>query len=228
MSMKKRGDGTSTEQAGPIETELRLAGDAKTLTSVFGSPLMTSLGRDEDKLTDLKSSYYDTEDQQLRAKGLALRVRTEAGGHCQTLKSGDASHAALLSRSEWSVAVDSDRPDLDALPEEARNLLPKAAKRGQLRNAFTTRVRRRTREVSGEGNDLPSCRIEAALDLGEIETPRGALPVAELELELLEGDAAALYRLAQDLHALGPLRLETRSKSSRAYDRLCRTSAIPS
>jgi CHAD domain-containing protein len=43
------------------------------------------------------------------------------------------------------------------------------------------------------------------------------MPIAEVELELLEGSPEALYALALELDALTPLRLETRSKSARGY-----------
>ena len=62
-----------------------------------------------------------------------------------------------------------------------------------------------------------SSLIEAALDLGAIEANGATLPIAEIELELLEGSPEALYALALELDALAPLQLETRSKSARGY-----------
>lgn len=218
--MAKRGDRPTVKQSWPIETELRLAGDPDTLLALFSSPLMASQDGGGDKLTNLESSYYDTEDRLLRAKGLALRVRADGTSHQQTLKAGDADHAALLKRGEWTVAIDGDQPELEALPEEAQTLLPKAVRKGSLQKAFATHVQRRIREVVINGQNKQVSRIEAALDLGDIETDSGSLPVAEIELELLEGPPQSLYQLALDLQELGPVRLETRSKSSRAYDRL--------
>jgi len=42
-------------------------------------------------------------------------------------------------------------------------------------------------------------------------------PVCEIELELKEGDVAALYDIALDMLAVAPLRLERRSKSARGF-----------
>ena len=43
------------------------------------------------------------------------------------------------------------------------------------------------------------------------------MPIAEIELELLEGSPDALYNLALELDKLAPLRIETRSKSALGY-----------
>ena len=59
--------------------------------------------------------------------------------------------------------------------------------------------------------------IEAALDPGTIETRGDRMPIAEIELELLEGSPEALYNLALELDKLAPLRIETRSKSALGY-----------
>lgn len=219
--MGKRGDQPSSKQSCPIETELRLTGDPRTLEQAFDSSFMPSHQGQDDKLSDLKNSYFDTEDRQLRANGLALRVRADGtGSQRQTLKAGDGAKAALLKRREWEMVIDQDQPDLGALPKNGLALLPKSARQGGLQKAFETRVKRRTRKIEINGQDRPASLIEAALDFGEIVTESGSLPIAEIELELLDGPSPALYELALSLQSLGPLHLETRSKSSRAYDQL--------
>ncbi|MDH3661978.1 MAG: CHAD domain-containing protein, partial [Alphaproteobacteria bacterium] len=200
----------------PMETELRLVGDAQALEAVFASPHMALEPGVKEKVSDLESRYFDTADLELRDRGLAFRVRADGRGYQQTLKTGDDANAALLKRGEWQTALDDDRPRPDALPKGARQCLPKATFENGLQLAFTTRVRRRVREVTL----ADAGRIEAALDLGEIDVEARGLPIAELELELLEGRPEALYRLALDLQEIGPLRVETRSKSARAFDRL--------
>ncbi len=218
--MGKKSDQPAIEEARTIETELRLTGDPETLNSAFNSPPLASKKGGEDRIVDLKNAYYDTVDQKLRAEGLALRVRHDGNGRQQTLKAGDASQAALLKRGEWNVTVGTDHPCLDTLPKEAVALLPKEASQGDLRKTFETRVQRRVRQISINGTGKTKGRIEASLDVGEIETETGTLPIAELELELLKGEPQTLYQVALDLQKAGPLQLETRSKSSRAYDQL--------
>ena len=77
---------------------------------------------------------------------------------------------------------------------------------------FATRVRRTVQRVETTDHAGRPSLIEAALDFGGIEANGAKLPIAEVELELLEGSPEALYALALELDALAPLRLETRSQ----------------
>jgi inorganic triphosphatase YgiF len=87
----------------------------------------------------------------------------------------------------------------------------------ELETQFTTRVRRRVRRVRLVDQKGRESLIEAALDSGTIECQGGCMPIAEIELELLEGSPDALYSLALELDKLAPLRIETRSKSALGY-----------
>ena len=51
----------------------------------------------------LDNVYYDTDDQRLRARGLAFRVRKDGRRFYQTLKSDDAAGLAAY-RGEWQSA----------------------------------------------------------------------------------------------------------------------------
>ncbi len=204
------------EKSEPVELELRLAGDPEILHAVFASSSLAPESGQDDDVSELESRYFDTPDLDLRAKGLAYRVRANGKGYKQTLKAGDEAKAAVLKRGEWETPLNDGDPKPEALPKRARQRMPKAAFEEGLDQAFVTRVKRRSRKiVVGDAG-----RIEAALDLGEIETGAGDLPIAEIELELLEGQPATLYDLALELQKIGPLRLETRSKSARAFDQL--------
>jgi inorganic triphosphatase YgiF len=198
-----------------VEQELRLTGDAKALQAVFDAEPLVSRS-DGAKKVDLANRYVDTDDRRLRARGLALRIRKSGKGYRQTLKAGDEAHGALLKRGEWETSLDQDRLNLDALPNPARRLISKAVKNGELKTVFETKFRRRTRRLTLDGQGKLAT-IEAALDLGKIEAGGNSSPIAEIELELLEGEPASLYQLALELQERAPLRLETRSKSNRAF-----------
>jgi inorganic triphosphatase YgiF len=81
---------------------------------------------------------------------------------------------------------------------------------------FATRVRRQVRRLETGNGDGRSV-VEAALDVGAIEADGQRLPIAELELELVEGAPEEIYELALQLDAATPLHIETRSKSVRGY-----------
>jgi inorganic triphosphatase YgiF len=59
--------------------------------------------------------------------------------------------------------------------------------------------------------------VEVAIDQGRVTTPRGSVPICEIELELKDGEPDALFDLALALNKETPLRLETSSKSDRGY-----------
>ncbi len=160
----------------------------------------------------LISTYYDTPDSALKQRGLTLRVRDQGGHFLQTVKEGDLASGDLLSRGEWEDPVAESRPDPDATQSGSR--LPEGAA-DDLRPFFVTEVTRTIFAIE----PLAGTAIEAAVDEGEIravDKDRAEL-ISEAELELKNGDAAALYDLAAQLLEVTPLRIETRSKSERGY-----------
>jgi inorganic triphosphatase YgiF len=218
--MAGRADKRALKAGTSIEAELRLAGEPDVLKAVFDSPFLALEGDRSETLQDLESCYFDTPDQDLRARGLAYRVRSNGKGYVQTLKAGDTAQGALTKRGEWEIMLDDARPKPAALPKAARTRLPTSAIKNGLQQAFKTSVQRRTREIGIMDGERLAGRVEVALDLGEIETRAGDLAVSEIELELIDGQPEALYKLALDLQEFGRLHLETRSKSTRAFHQL--------
>ena len=200
---------------GDNEVELKLQGRPEALKALFAGPAIAARATGRGITRRLENVYYDTADQRLRARGLAFRVRRDGRRYLQTLKSDDA--AGLVAwRGEWQSPLASAEPDLGLLPAQANEVLDGLVGPGELRSLFTTRVRRQTRRLAA-GNGGAPCLIEAALDLGAIEADGRSQPIAEIELELLQGSPKALYDLALELDALAPLQIETRSKSVRGY-----------
>ena len=217
MDGKNQSDAVDTAAtAGPgAETELKLRGEPEALMAVFAGPAICDKATGRGRSMRLENVYYDTADQRLRARGLAFRVRRQGRRFVQTLKSGDT--AGLVAyRGEWQTPLGSADPDLELLPAAASQVLDELVTPGELRSLFTTRVRRQTRRLAGGANGSSSL-IEAALDLGAIEADGRSQPIAEIELELIDGPPRALYDLALELDALTPLQVETRSKSVRGY-----------
>lgn len=200
----------TSQQPPPREIELKLAASPEALETLRGADLIARHARNQGVTRRLDAVYYDTPDRLLDRNGLSLRVRRSGKRHVQTLKrsgSGDP-----LSRDEWEVALPDGTLDLALLPlaEIGEPLASLSA--GQLAPVFTTRIRRRLRRL-----DYAGALIEIAFDDGTIEAGEKRLPVAEVELELKEGEAAALYELGLALLDIAALQLETQSKSARGY-----------
>ncbi|MGI9435703.1 MAG: CHAD domain-containing protein, partial [Geminicoccaceae bacterium] len=218
--MGKRKARIVAEGSSTVEHELRLAGQADALVAAFDTPQMLADDSGPDKATSLENCYFDTENYGLRAKGLAFRIRKRGETFVQTLKVGDNAQGALLSRGEYEVTLENGDLKPDALPKQGAAILAETARGDDLREIFKTRVERRTRRLQLHGDETSAARVEASLDLGEITTDAGSEPIAEIELELIKGRTDTLYQLALELQETGSFRLETRSKSSRAYDLL--------
>ncbi|MGH6899473.1 MAG: inorganic triphosphatase, partial [Geminicoccaceae bacterium] len=199
-----------------VEIELKLSGRPEHLKRAFSSTAIRARATGRDQTRRLENVYYDTDDQRLRACGLAFRVRKDGRRYYQTLKSDDARGLAAY-RGEWQTPLRSREPDLALMPPGATAVLNGVARSDELKAVFTTHVRRLVRLLAATDRHGRPSLVEAALDLGTIECNGGCLPIAELELELLDGSPDALYALALELDALAPLHVETRSKSARGY-----------
>ena len=214
------GDGGVTsgvaEGESTLELELTLGGDAAALDRGWRAAVPTGGAGSAQRL---RSTYYDTGDFRLRRRGFTLRIREEGERLVQTLKSDGPSPAgAVLRRNEWSRPVETHAPTLPVASDPARCAMRWG--RCGLRNS-----RRHSPPTSCAAPPWSRSRhraaarlwVELALDRGEITADGRRDRVSELELELVEGPASALYELAMRLQASAPLCIQTASKAKRGY-----------
>ncbi len=194
----------------PREVELKLAipkGSVGALKhhAAFKTSTAQSVHRRHEVTT-----YFDTPDQALAQRGMSLRIRGADGKRVQTLKA-DGKGGVAADRAEWEWPVEREEPDLSLLERlPISNRLPHPL---DLEPVLVTDIDRTTRILDLDGATV----VEAAFDEGSIVAGPARLPVRELELELRNGDPAALYRLALELHATVPLLVEGESKAARGY-----------
>lgn len=191
----------------PQEIELKLSFDSQDSDRLAGAALLTGSPA---PVVTLDAVYYDTGDHALRAAGYSLRVRREDGRHVQTIKAA-GNGAGLFVRREWERAMEGETPVLDPVADPLHEAVG-AALLDDLRPVFRTDVLRERRIVERDG-----ARIEIAIDTGEVLAGDCREPLCELELELLSGDAHALFAAARELDAAAPLRLSVLSKPERGY-----------
>ena len=202
-----------------LEIELKLVGDPAVLESAWATPGLKKLRAKPTPAKKLSSTYYDTSDFDLRKHGIGLRVRADGDGFTQTLKTA-AQQSNGIRRQEWNVSL--AEPDVDLSAFKRTRALAGVDGLDRLGPVFETIFTRQTAMLKSPREDA-SARVELALDRGEIKAERAAIPIAEIELELKEGDPAAIFDLALALSEEAPLRVETRSKWSRGWDLIAGT-----
>src|SRR6266540_4114301 len=165
----------------------------------------------------LVSAYYDTAGGALASAGVALRIRRDGKRFVQTVKGPpeDGSDAALSSRAEYEWPL--RRPAIDATVLRATpwsGLLRRALDDG-LVNRFTTDVTRRELPLALSGGT----RARLCVDSGEIRAPgvRQRVPIAEIEIELVDGEPTRMYELARALAHDLPVALLPASKAERGF-----------
>ena len=194
------------------EVELKLTLPPEALAMLRGHPALAQRAAGRARTTRLVSAYYDTPTQELRAAGVALRLRRDGKRWLQTVKDEGSASAGLHTRSEyeWSLT----RPRLDArklatTPWHANF----AATAARLRPAFTTDFSRTAQPLAFDDGS----RAMLCVDRGEIRAGRRKIALSEIEIELIEGSAERLYELALALISDLPLAIAHASKAERGY-----------
>jgi inorganic triphosphatase YgiF len=197
-----------SEQMMPLELEVKLHLLPGAVAALEAHPTFRACSVPAQDLQQV-TTYFDTTDWDLARNGASLRIRRTNEQRVQTLKlRGDGEDP--FSRNEWEWEVEGDAPDLNRLAETpAGSLLGETP---SLRPAFTAEMQRTVRLLRFGG-----ATIEASLNQGFVSVGETLEEVRELELELKEGEVAALYRLAVELHATLPLTLGVESKAERGW-----------
>lgn len=195
-----------------VEVELKLSVDPDAMAAVRRHPALAQLASGPWRTTRVVSTYFDTPECQLRKAGVALRVRRNGRRWLQTVKSEGSQLAGLSTRSEFEWPLDSPRIDAGKLSETPwRDLFDATAAR--VRPRFVTDVTRRSQLLAS----AQGAKAVLSLDMGEIRAGRKRAPIAEMEIELVEGAPAFAYALARDLAADLPVKVEHESKAERGY-----------
>lgn len=182
------------------EIELKFLMDAEAAAAV-----LAALPPGETAVKDMVATYFDTDDHWLRRTGFGLRVRRTGVERIQTLKSMLGEDGG---RDEWEWPVEADAPDVTLLAGTPAALPAGAA----LLPLFTVSSRRALRMVQVEG-----ALIELVIDDARVEAGGRVDAFLELELELKDGEPAALSRLAAQLSAVADLTPTELTKAGRGY-----------
>lgn len=197
----------------PVEIELTLRLEPKSASRLIHDPLLAKLKQGPRKTRRLVTTYFDTSDFRLQRQRAALRVRQIGDRRIQTVKLAPMPEDGVLARREWERDIDGNAPDLrDIDDRHVRRILRGDDVKDKLEPIFVAEITRSTIPVKLDGSD-----IEVAVDVGEIKTESGSVPVCEAELELKSGNVGSVYKLAQELTKRIPLAVESMSKAERGY-----------
>ncbi|QIH11632.1 MULTISPECIES: CYTH domain-containing protein [unclassified Pseudomonas] len=198
------------------ETEIKLRASRETLVALREHPLLKKRNKSGWERRELMNQYFDTPDRDLAQAKVALRMRRDGDVVIQTLKTRGQSVAGLSERNEYDWQLPKAKLDLKKLdgqcwPEALAELDKKT-----LKPMFTTDFVRERAEIAW-GRGKAKVVIEAALDLGQVIAGKHKEEICELELELREGEPAALLELAAELALTLPLMPCDISKAERGY-----------
>lgn len=202
------------------ETEIKLRVSRETLAALREHPLLKKRNKSGWERLELFNQYFDTPERDLANAKVALRLRRDGDAIIQTLKTRGQSVAGLSERNEynWDLAkakLDIKKLDGECWPEQLADLDKKTIK-----PLFTTDFVREKAEIAW-GRGKTKVVIEAALDLGNVIVGKQKEEICELELELREGEPAALLELAAELAqtlALMPCDISKAERGYRLFD----------
>lgn len=190
-----------------MEFERKLAADtAETLDQILTHEAIRQAICQPMVEIPMETVYYGDRDGILSAHRWTLRRRMEGKVSVVTCKTpGDGPYC----RGEWELHADdlvAALPQLIAAgaPRELLNLQ-------DLHPICGAKFIRRALLL-----DLHTCKVELALDLGKLFRDDRVGPICEVELELKDGDPAAMLELGDQLCAAYSLHDEPKSKFCRA------------
>jgi triphosphatase len=197
-------------------TALRLALPPDEAPRLRRHPLLSALDEGRPSRSVVSLLYYDTERFDLLHAGLALRVRRAGRHYVQTLEVLAPPGLGPSVRRELDALVPDERPEPGAIPDlDLRDRVAGRLAGRPLTRAFEVHLDRSRRALREDESTL---RVD--LEVGEIHTAGGVVPVCELELLARGPDPSHPHRLALELLESVPLRPMTRSFAERAWERV--------
>lgn len=198
------------------ETEIKLRVSRETLAALREHPLLKKRNKSGWTRHELLNQYFDTPARDLAQAKVALRIRRDGDDIIQTLKTRGHSVAGLSERNEYDWPLSKAKLDVKKLSAECWPASLAELDKKQLQAIFSTDFVREKAEIAW-GRGKAKVVIEAALDLGKVVAGKLEEEICELELELREGEPAALLELAAELAADLALMPCDISKAERGY-----------
>lgn len=195
------------------EMELKFLLSEKDMNKVGRLGWLKDLQSGRTATKNLHATYFDTPELELHAAKVTFRIRKEGRRWIQCVKTPENATDGAFTRREWEVPVSLPEPDISAFQDgECLKALP-VASADRLEPAFETIVKRQHRLIElGPGQV-----VALDIDRGEVRAGDKSEAIAEIEMELVEGDPNAVFELALKLADDVPLHMSSATKASRGY-----------
>lgn len=162
----------------------------------------------------LFNQYFDTPDNALSRFGIGLRIRSSELGIEQTVKLPGSSVGGLHQRPEYNIRIEKLEPELELFDPGIWPVgLDVSAIQQQISQVFSTDFSRKIFHLTFDNQT----EIELVYDEGEISASGHTTDIREIELEVKQGGAQALFELAYEIAALAPTQLGNLSKAARGF-----------
>ncbi|WP_295806975.1 CYTH and CHAD domain-containing protein [uncultured Nitratireductor sp.] len=162
----------------------------------------------------LRSIYFDTPARILRKNGISIRLRRDGKRWLQTVKLNGSIAGGLSKVTEIEQPALNGGISIDAIKNGAvRGEIEKLVSATPLQTVAETHIHRTRVDLCLEGG----AKAELAVDSGAIKAAGRSEPLNELEIELVEGHPADLYKTARLLLPDGAVRFSRFSKAARGF-----------
>lgn len=199
---------------GTTEIELKLSLGLAAARKLRRDPAVHAAKQGRARNRKLFAVYFDTEAQDLRRGGSALRIRREGRIKVQTLKVRiEGSGAALQTRREIDAITKADVPDLNLIGDsEARAALSALIGEKDLCPVFATDINRTIWDIAWKDS-----LIEMVLDEGFVRSGKREVEIREAELELKSGRVSDILDFTNELSRRNQFRISDETKAGRGY-----------
>ena len=201
------------------ELEIKLAiSDNHLFDNIVADPEIQAMAADNKPVSrSFEAVYFDTRQFLLQNNGYSYRIRQEGEEWVATVKSDLSTSGGLSEREEWNEKVTGPAPSLKPFSgTHVGDRLALLMGNEKLQPLFSTRFSRTSLPL----RTADGTRVELALDRGTIWSGISGIPISELELELLEGSAGELLKLAAWFVSRWHLSPEPKSKYARGLELL--------
>jgi len=208
----------------PLEIELKLSIDPAALPGLKRHAALSAVATGRASSAHVSSVYYDTPGFELRAAGVALRVRRDGRRWMQALEGSGSAAAIMHQRVEYEWPLAGPRLDFALFePTPWKKLLAQSAIRDTLKPVFRTEITRTSQPLAF----ADGARAMLCIDVGHVQAGRRRRAITEIEIELEAGSSRALFELARVLAGDLPLALAPLTKADRGYQLVAMLPATP-